>query len=439
MLPLLRPHLSDTAPRVPPLPPVSLTRVFFCFFLVSRSLHATRYGLQFNIHSLCDSRGWIASGIGRTPLTSDELTASITFKANETTKNDARRSFAQYPDLGHIGDALTMVDTVLPAIGGPALVIDASGAEGTGPALLSALSHGAGVTMANKKPLAGSQSLFDSLTSSIVRQRIRFESTIGAGTPFVAATERIIASGDQVRRACGTFSGTLGYVMSGLESGKSYSTVVREAAALGYTEPDPRDDLGGVDVARKAIILARILGWQVDLSQVDIQPLYPHEFINLTIPEFLSQLETQDDVYAARCQAARQKGEVLRYVANLEDGKITVGLKVGRNTHMHARRVVAAFVCMIEACVCLLPLALTSVAAFVIPLFFCFFQSVPADTPLGRLQGSDNLLTLYTDIYSSSPLVIQGAGAGGAITAAGILADMVELTGTIDRREERKQ
>jgi homoserine dehydrogenase len=288
---------------------------------VSRDLHATRYGLRFDIHAVSDSSGFIRSSTGA-PLTDDQLTQALKFKLEH------RKPFASQ-SLGAAGDARAVVAAVLSADEGkPTIVVDATGSDDTGSALLDALRLGAAVTMANKKPLAGRQSLFDSLTHPSFRARLRFESTVGAGTPFVATTSRVVASGDQVQRVQGSFSGTLGYVMSGLEAGKSYSGVVVEAARQGFTEPDPRDDLGGVDVARKALILARLMGWRAEMTDVAIEPLYPAAFSTLSVKEFMDQLPTQDEVYAEKVRQAKQDGYVLRYVANIEAGKISVGLMV---------------------------------------------------------------------------------------------------------------
>ena len=159
------------------------------------------------------------------------------------------------------------------------------------------------------------------------------------------------------------------------------STQVLEAKEKGYTEPDPRDDLGGVDVARKALILARGLGWRLELSDVNVEPLYPPELASLTVDDFMAKLPSLDDDFAKRATEAKARGEALRYAATVENGKLTVGL-----------------------------------------------VSVSTSSPLGSLSGTDNLVEYYTTWYDPSPLVVRGAGAGAGATAAGALADMVELS-----------
>lgn len=344
---------------------------------MSADLHSSRYGLQFDVLALADSTGFVlaAPGVNAPPaLTKDQLASAIECKAH-------KKGLKTHP-LGSAATTLELVDGVTAHT--KVIVVDASGADGTAASLLLALQRGSAVTTANKKPMSDKQALWDSMHAPAHRHRLRYESTVGAGTPMVATLARVVASGDPVRQIQGTFSGTLGYVMSGLEQGKSYSTVINEATRLGYTEPDPRDDLGGIDVARKALILARMLGWRVEMSDVQVEPLYPASLACLSIPAFLGALSSQDALYAEKIQQAQHDHYRMRYVANLQSGKISVGL-----------------------------------------------MAVKADTPLGRLQGTENLLELHTTVFGMSPLVVQGAGAGGAVTAVGILADMVELANTI--------
>jgi homoserine dehydrogenase len=186
-----------------------------------------------------------------------------------------------------------------------------------------------------------------------------------------------------VQRIAGTFSGTLGYVMTGLQAGRPFSEVVREAHRLGYTEPDPRDDLGGIDVGRKALILARSLGWKLGPDDVQIQGLYPGEMARLSVADFLAALPELDEHFAGQVRSAAAQGKVLRFAAVVEDG----GCRVGPTL-------------------------------------------VEASSPLGRLSGTDNLIEITTRWYSPNPLVVQGRGAGVDATAAGVLSDIVELAYT---------
>merc|ERR1719382_1655901 len=150
-----------------------------------------------------------------------------------------------------------------------------------------------------------------------MRHRVRHESTVVAGVPVIAALGRVIASADPVRAISGSFSGTLGYVMSGLQEGGAFSEVVLKAKELGYTEPDPRDDLGGVDVARKALILARTLGMRLEMSDVNVEPLYPDSLAKLSVPDFLKALPTLDKSFGDKVAEASKQGKVLRYAASV--------------------------------------------------------------------------------------------------------------------------
>lgn len=206
----------------------------------------------------------------------------------------------------------------------------------------------------------------------------RYEATVGAGLPIVVTTNLLRDTGDQVQRIEGGLSGTLGFLLSSIEQGQPYSAAVREAKALGWTEPDPRDDLGGVDVARKALILARTLGYQWNLSDITIEPLYPAEFADLSIAEFMAQLEQLDPGYAQRQAEAVAQGQTLRYVAAITSEGARVGL-----------------------------------------------QAVAKDSPLGSLKGPDNMVAWTTNRYQERPLVVRGPGAGVEVTASAVLFDLL--------------
>ncbi|OEL24452.1 Bifunctional aspartokinase/homoserine dehydrogenase 1 [Dichanthelium oligosanthes] len=296
---------------------------------------------------------------------------------------DAATTLGRTTDLNDISDFELNFHISLPhtySISGLVLV-DCSATYDTVSLLKDAVDHGCCTVLANKKPLTGAYEDFQKLVSNF--RRLRFESTVGAGLPVIASVTRIIASGDPVSRIVGSLSGTLGYVMSELEDGKRFSEVVKTAKSLGYTEPDPRDDLGGMDVARKALILARLLGQQISMENISVESLYPIELGPDTVStkDFLeSGLVQLDKTMEDRVKAASSRGNVLRYVCEIESTGCQVGLK-----------------------------------------------ELPKDSALGRLRGSDNVVEIYSRCYESSPLVIQGAGAGNDTTAAGVLADLIDL------------
>ncbi|AES71565.1 putative homoserine dehydrogenase [Medicago truncatula] len=259
--------------------------------------------------------------------------------------------------------------------------VDCTASSDTIVVLKQVVDLGCCVVMANKKPLTSTMGDFEKLLT--YPRRIRHESTVGAGLPVISSLNRIISSGDPVNRIIGSLSGTLGYVMSEVEDGKPLSQVVRAAKSLGYTEPDPRDDLGGMDVARKALILARILGRRINMDSIQIESLYPKEMGPdvMTDDDFLScGLLLLDKDIQERVEKAASNGNVLRYVCVIEGPRCEVGI-----------------------------------------------QELPKNSALGRLRGSDNVLEVYTRCYSNQPLVIQGAGAGNDTTAAGVLADIVDI------------
>jgi homoserine dehydrogenase len=342
----------------------------------NRPLHAESYGLRLPVLAVADSGSAVIALDGG--LADSELQELLTLKS-------AGRSLADHSLGGLQRDLVGVVDVA----GRPgAIVIDCTPSDATVPALLYSLEQGYKLVLANKKPLTIQQEVYHRLTragGTTMRHlgRARWETTCGAALPVIAALNRLVASGDAVGRITGTFSGTLGYVMTGLQEGRPFSEVVREAHKLGYTEPDPRDDLGGVDVARKALILARGLGWTLELAAVQVTGLYPAHMDSLTVADFLAALPALDGEFASQVQEAAAHGQVLRYAATVENG----GCRVGPTL-------------------------------------------VNSASPLGRLSGTDNLVEFYTRWYNPNPLVIQGRGAGVEATASGVLADVIELAYT---------
>ncbi|MEO8381714.1 MAG: bifunctional aspartate kinase/homoserine dehydrogenase I [Acidobacteriota bacterium] len=255
--------------------------------------------------------------------------------------------------------------------------------EETAPLIQKALENGFHIVLANKKPLAVSQLAFDELMET-ARARglaLRYEATAGAGLPVLDTLAKLQESGDRVETILGAFSGTLGFIMSALERGERFSDAVREAWKLGYTEPDPRDDLSGTDVARKALILARTLGRRLELSDIALESLFTKAVDDDKPARFVDKLTALDDVFADRVARAKSEGKVLRYVARIAPRSIRVGV-----------------------------------------------EAVDQASPLGRLRGADNTIVIHSKRYSTNPLVVTGPGAGAAVTAAGVLNDIVAIT-----------
>ena len=256
-------------------------------------------------------------------------------------------------------------------------------ADETTPALQAALTHGMDVVLANKRPLAGpteaAERLFALARSN--GRRIRHEATVGAGLPVMDTLAKLLETGDRVIRIEGCVSGTLGFILSTLERGKQFSQALREAMAKGYTEPDPREDLSGADVARKALILGRLIGFPGEPRAVGVESLVSASARDLPLKTFLARLESYDAEWRTRLAGARAKGGVLRYVATVSRERVRVGLVV-----------------------------------------------VPPESPFTSLKGTDNQIVFITERYHDHPLVIRGPGAGPVVTAAGVLNDVLALT-----------
>jgi aspartokinase/homoserine dehydrogenase 1 len=268
------------------------------------------------------------------------------------------------------------------ALANPVLV-DAT-ADDTGDVVAAAFDAGMHVVLANKRPLTGRQRDYDRIRAAALAhdRRLRLEATVGAGLPVIDTMDKLIESGDRVDRVEACPSGTLGYLFGELGRGASFSRALRGAIAKGYPEPDPREDLSGRDVARKALILGRLLGFRGELDDIGVESLVPTDAKRIALAEFLERLDEWDEPWRRRVTAAAARGRVLRYRAIATRRRIKVGLVV-----------------------------------------------VDARSPLASLNGTDNQFIFTTMRYKKNPLVITGPGAGPAVTAAGILNDVLKLAG----------
>ena len=206
---------------------------------------------------------------------------------------------------------------------------------------------------------------------------------MGAGLPIIDTINKLTESGDEVLRIEGCPSGTLGYLFGELGRGTRFSAALRAAKSLGYTEPDPREDLSGMDVARKALILGRLIGFSGELDAVDVESLVPPAYRDIPAAEFLARLEELDPVWQERVDAARANGTVLRYRATVAPDDVRVGL-----------------------------------------------VAVDTASSLAALTGTDNQFAITTKRYRTNPIVITGPGAGVAVTAAGVLNDVLKIAGS---------
>ena len=208
-----------------------------------------------------------------------------------------------------------------------------------------------------------------------------YETTVGAGLPIIGTLRDLIQTGDKIKRIEGVFSGTLGYLFWKFDGTVPFSQLVREAKELGYTEPDPRDDLSGMDIVRKTVILAREIGWETEIGEVPVRSLVPEQLSSVSVTEFLDGLTVMDEEMRQMHSEAASRGMVLKYAGIIEsDGSCRVELK-----------------------------------------------PYPRDHAFARITGSDNIVAFTTERYSEQPLVVQGPGAGPHVTAGGVFADLLRL------------
>lgn len=261
----------------------------------------------------------------------------------------------------------------------PFVLIDTTASDKTIPLLEQSLRKDGFVVMSNKKPIAGTQKEFDRL-QNLGGRRLCYETTVGAGLPIIQTLKMLLATGDEIIKIQGCMSGTLGHVFSQMENGATFSQAVVDAKKKGFTEPDPRDDLSGVDVARKALILARLVGQKIALSDVKLKSLYPKEMAKLDTVDFMNNLSKLDIAYNKKTASAKKEHKVLRYVATITKKTCKVGLEM-----------------------------------------------VDKSSELGSLQGRNNLIMFQTKRYFDNPLTVKGHGAGADVTAAGVFGDILSL------------
>ncbi len=272
-----------------------------------------------------------------------------------------------------------------------AVIIDCTASDAISAKYAEWLSRGIHVITPNKKAFSGPFESYRALQAAANEgsSHYFYETTVGAALPVITTLCDLIHTGDDVRSIRGIFSGTLAYLFNVYDGSKPFSAIVREAKESGYTEPDPRDDLSGMDVARKLIILARELGQHIEMGDFPVQNLVPEALRECTVDEFLQKLPEYDNTISDLYKQAVADGKSLRYTAALEaDGKATVGL-----------------------------------------------EAVDASHPFSNINLTDNIVQFETERYSANPLVIQGPGAGPQVTAAGVFADLLRLANFLNTGE----
>lgn len=245
------------------------------------------------------------------------------------------------------------------------------------------LENSISISTPNKIATSSAYLQYQRLKNIATKRSVQFlyETNVGAGLPVLTTLNDLINSGDRILKIEGVLSGSLSFIFNSFSKGTKFSEIVKEAGDRGFTEPDPRIDLNGIDVRRKIIILARETGLPLEAVNVEIENILPDAARNAeTVEQFFIELEKADNHFESLQNEAMKEGKVLRMIASLENGKAKIGL-----------------------------------------------QAVDASHPFYSLSGSDNMIVFTTDRYKERPLVIRGPGAGAEVTAAGIFAEIITI------------
>ncbi|HUA89756.1 MAG TPA: bifunctional aspartate kinase/homoserine dehydrogenase I [Steroidobacteraceae bacterium] len=270
------------------------------------------------------------------------------------------------------------------------VIVDCTASQAVAARYADWLGAGIHVVTPNKKANSGDFAYYQKLRSARRSggTHYLYEATVGAGLPVVQTLRDLRETGDEIASIEGIFSGTLAYLFNVYDGSSSFSAIVHDARARGFTEPDPRDDLSGMDVARKLIILGREMGLALELRDVQVESLVPSELAGGSIEDFMANLPRYDEAMRSRLDEARARGKVLRYTGRITAaGEATVGLKELDRTH-----------------------------------------------PFANIALTDNVVRFATRRYCDNPLIVQGPGAGPEVTAGGVFADLLRLAAYLGAR-----
>jgi aspartokinase/homoserine dehydrogenase 1 len=281
-----------------------------------------------------------------------------------------------------IADPDTLVEKMLSLSLQGSVFVDCTPGESYVKKYPEILAAGISVVTPNKKANSAQLEFYRNIRSSSKSggSKFLYETNVGAGLPVVGTLKDLISCGDKIESIEGVLSGTLSYIFNTYDGSIPFSELVRDAQIKGYTEPDPRDDLNGMDVARKLLILARESGYNMEMADIRLESLIP-EGVSLKgdVDEFYREMKGYDSLFEDKLNSARRDGKVLRYIASLKEGKASISLKAVDNSH-----------------------------------------------PFFSLKANDNIVALESKYYITRPLVIQGPGAGAEVTACGVFADILK-------------